>query len=271
MRTRERKETLKQTGDVARELDPGWVRRDRLERVGLAIVGALAMGGLIVAIIAAVRSGDTAGQVRKIIQKTPCTVAPKSVKCTHVKHRIAVEGDIENPCIEHQRVTGLKGANCERFFIPPAERETGEPAAGPTASTSTAATAGPTAIAPTSATMPHAHPAPAHHHHGGGIRTPVPKAPPPAEPEPAGVPPPATSTAPSSGTEITTTVTPPAEGTSGTGATTNPSQGVLGTVGSSLGGTVEGVTGAAGTTVKETGEVLGGTVKGLTGETSVAP
>jgi hypothetical protein len=129
MSTRDNKREIRDNREVAQKLDPGWVRRDRLERAGMAIVGILAMGAIVVATVSIVMSSGTRGEVHRFIQKTPCATRPAGHKCTHVKERIARKGSLRNPCIEHQRVTGTRGANCPRFYIPPVERETGHPPA----------------------------------------------------------------------------------------------------------------------------------------------
>ncbi|HYJ22617.1 MAG TPA: hypothetical protein VEW07_11425 [Solirubrobacterales bacterium] len=80
---------------------------------------ALMIGVLAVAIsINAERRNEEQGRDITKIQKTPCTLHPEGDACTRIRERIARKGDLKNPCIEHQRVEGTKGRNCDRFFIP---------------------------------------------------------------------------------------------------------------------------------------------------------
>lgn len=52
------------------------------------------------------------------VQKTACTRDPSSAACAQVRQEVARAEPIENPCISLQRVSGTKGRNCPRFFIP---------------------------------------------------------------------------------------------------------------------------------------------------------
>jgi hypothetical protein len=127
-----RAKDLSENKDIAKELDPGFVRRDNWER-GLMFIGvAVALVAIAVALIAYF-IGQGAQRdvniVKRSIQKTPCTLHPEGGACTQIKERIARKGSLRNPCIEHQRVTGTRGRNCKRFYIPPSERETGRPPA----------------------------------------------------------------------------------------------------------------------------------------------
>jgi hypothetical protein len=90
------------------------LKRLRAASYGLAAAIVLAAG---LGLWAVVVNSEQATQITKI-QKTPCTLAPEGRACTRIKERIARHGDLRNPCIEHQRVTGAKGRNCRRFFIP---------------------------------------------------------------------------------------------------------------------------------------------------------
>lgn len=100
--------------------DPEFARtlkRLRAASYGLAAAIVLAAG---LGLWAVVVNSQQATQITKI-QKTPCTLAPEGKACTRIKERIARHGSLKNPCIEHQRVTGTKGRNCEHFFIRPAQ------------------------------------------------------------------------------------------------------------------------------------------------------
>lgn len=232
---------------IAKELDPDFVRRDRRQRAGMFAAVVIALIALVVGVPAFLIGLGNSRDINHI-QKTPCTLHPASKACSKIKERIARKGSLKNPCIEHQRVTGEKGANCSQFFIPPIERATGLPPEQATATPAPASTTHTTAAGPP-APGP-GKPAGSEHQHGGSpapaATSPTSEAPAPAAAGPAAAETPAAgSTSPSS---------------SGAG-----DQAVVPKAGEVLGGTLEGATETVSEATKGVGEVAGHTTCALTG------